>query len=77
MSMISDMVVHPAYLEIIGMGPSAIPMILDELDREPNHWFPALMAIANGHNPVPAEDAGDIDRMTEAWLQWAKENTYR
>jgi hypothetical protein len=44
MSSIDDIVVHPSYLEIIGMGPSAIPLLLDELERTPHHWFPALVA---------------------------------
>jgi hypothetical protein len=77
MSMIEDMIVHPAYLEIIGMGPSALPLLLDELEREPNHWFTALMAVSGGQNPVEDAEAGDLDKMTEAWMQWARENSYR
>jgi len=76
-SILDDVITHPAYQEIIGMGPAAIPLILDELEREPNHWFPALAAISGTQSPVPEEDAGDIDKMTDAWLQWAKENSYR
>lgn len=77
MSVIDDMILHRAYQEIIGMGPAAIPMLLDEIEREPNHWFPALYATSGGQNPVTDEDTGDIDKMTEAWLDWAKENSYR
>ena len=59
---------HPAYQRIIGMGPQVLPLILRELDREPDHWFWALTAIT-GEDPVPPEDAGDIEKMTEAWLR--------
>src|SRR5258708_441748 len=37
-SSIEDMVAHPAYQEIIGMGPAAIPLLFEELERDPNHW---------------------------------------
>jgi hypothetical protein len=76
-SVLADIILHPSYQEIIGMGPAAIPMLLDELEREPNHWFPALLAISGAQNPVSDSDAGDIGKMTEAWLEWAKENSYR
>ena len=39
MSSIDDMIAHPAYLEIIGMGQSALPLLLDQLERAPNHSF--------------------------------------
>lgn len=61
---------HPAYQEIIQMGPPVVPLILDELRREPGWWFAALRAIT-GENPVPHEDRGRLTRMTEAWLRWA------
>lgn len=77
MSSIDDMIAHPAYLEIIGMGPSALPFLLDELERAPNHWFAALMAVSGGQNPVEEDEAGDLDKMTDAWMRWARENSYR
>ena len=39
---VAQMIKHPAYECIIKMGPTAIPIILQELDREVDHWFPAL-----------------------------------
>jgi hypothetical protein len=77
MSAVEDMIVHPAYQEITGMGPAIIPLLLDELEREPNHWFAALYAVSGGQNPVPPEDAGDVDKMVEAWFEWAETNGYR
>jgi hypothetical protein len=76
MSSIRDMVQHPAYLAIIGMGPAIIPLLIADLEREPKHWFPALQAITHV-NPVPDEDAGDIDRMTVLWLRWATQHGHR
>jgi hypothetical protein len=53
------------------MGPDVLPIIFRELKREPDYWFWALSAIT-GENPVRAEDAGDLAKMTEVWLRWAK-----
>lgn len=36
---------HPAYLDIIGMGESAVPWILQRLARKPDHWFVGLSTI--------------------------------
>ena len=77
MSSIDDMVVHPAYLEIIGMGPSAIPPLLDELAT---HTAPLVSCVGCGvrrANPVDPDAAGDLEKMADAWMQWARENSYR
>ena len=67
-----DLCVEPSYQHIIGMGPVAVPLILRELELENDHWYWALNAITE-ENPVPAEDRGDLNKMKEAWLKWAKE----
>jgi hypothetical protein len=72
MSSVTQMSMHPAYQRIIGMGPKVVPLILRELEREPDHWFWALTFIT-GEDPVPPEDAGDIRRMTEAWLRLGRQ----
>src|ERR1700687_4065288 len=48
----TQMVMHPAYQQIIGMGREALPFLLAELRRKPDHWFWALKAIT-GEDPVP------------------------
>ena len=47
LSLISQIAAHPSYHDIIAMGESAIPLILRDLETEPNHWFSALSAIAD------------------------------
>jgi len=49
-----------SYQKIIGMGPAVVPLILSELEQEPDHWFWALEAITD-ENPVAESDAGDIE----------------
>lgn len=70
LSSIKKKIEHPAYQEIIKMGQTALPLILRELQREPNHWFWALFTIT-GQDPTNPED--DFDQAVEAWLQWGKD----
>jgi hypothetical protein len=72
LSSVTDMAMHPTYQQIIGMGREALPLLIEELRQEPDHWFWALQAIT-GVNPVPASDRGDVTRMTQAWLAWAEQ----
>jgi hypothetical protein len=62
---------HPAYQQIIEMGPAALPFIFADLRKTGANWFWALRSIT-GENPVPAEYRGNIPRMTEYWLEWAR-----
>jgi hypothetical protein len=67
---------HPAYQEIIGLGPEVIPLLLRDLEDNHTHWFAALRALT-GTNPVPASVGGNIPKMVEAWLHWAKDHGYQ
>jgi hypothetical protein len=60
------------YQRIIGMGPPAVPLILEELRREPDHWFWALEAITE-QDPVPPEAMGKVRLMAQAWIHWGEE----
>jgi len=71
-SSMTKWVMHPKYQSIIGLGPSVVPVLLRELRYNPDHWFWALQAIT-GEDPTRPEDAGDLQKMTEAWLKWAEE----
>ena len=72
---VSEMVMHPAYQRIIGMGPDVVPFLLEELEREPEHWFWALYSIT-GANPVPPESEGKLEEMAKAWIEWGKKQGY-
>ncbi len=71
-SSLTELVLHPAYQRIIGMGQTALPLLLRELERQPDHWFWALTAITGG-DPVRPEQRGKVKEMAWAWIQWAKE----
>ncbi len=71
----TELALHPAYQQIIGMGKEAIPLVLEELQREEDHWFWALKSIT-GDDPVAPADRGNLPKMTSAWLRWAHTNGY-
>ena len=66
---------HPAYQRIIGMGESAIPLLLEELDARPDHWAWALRAIT-GVDPVPDASRGKLRPTADAWVKWGRDNGY-
>jgi hypothetical protein len=57
-------------------GQPVVPLILQALEREPDHWFWALEAIT-GANPVREEERGRIKQMAAVWVPWGRENGYR
>jgi len=75
LSDLSQKVIHPAYQRIIGMGQDAVPLLLNELSKRPNHWFWALRSIT-GANPVKPEHRGRIKLMAQDWLCWGRDHGY-
>ncbi len=71
----AQMAMLKPYQQIIGMGEPVVPLILEELRREPDHWFWALEAITQ-ENPVPPEAAGKVRPMAEAWVAWGRQQGY-
>ncbi|MGL6097590.1 MAG: hypothetical protein ACRC7O_17550 [Fimbriiglobus sp.] len=69
----TDIAMHPAYQQIIGLGPQVLPLILAELEREPGQWFWALTALT-GEDPVPPADRGRVPAMAAAWLRWGRDH---
>jgi hypothetical protein len=68
-----ELAMHPAYLKIIGMGWDAVPLLLRELDNEPDMWFLALRSITE-ENPVTDDIRGNVAAMAKAWLVWGQEH---
>ena len=73
LSSITEISIHPAYQQIIGMGESALPYIIREMGQRPNHWFWALKAIT-GEDPVPSSKRGIVSEMTNTWILWWRKN---
>jgi hypothetical protein len=62
---------HPAFRQIVGLGQAVVPFMLQDLEKQPRLWVWALPEIT-GADPVPVADRGNIAKMSEAWLRWAR-----
>lgn len=71
----TKLVNHPAFREIIRMGRAVVPLMLQDLEKRPRLWVWALPKIT-GADPVSESDRGNIAKMSEAWLRWARANGY-
>ncbi len=72
LSSVSEMAMHPDYQRIIGLGPEVVPLLLRELEKEPDHWFWALKAVT-GVDPVSPDQRGRVREMAACWIRWGKE----
>ena len=70
-----QMAEHPTYREIVSLGRPVVPLIFQELMREPGfHWFHALRDIIGSAPEIPTEARGRLRPVTECWLRWGKEH---
>lgn len=69
LSSVATRIGHPAYRKILSMGKTVIPYILEELEREPDHWFHAL-TLLSGENPIPRDFRGTVTDAADIWINW-------
>ena len=62
---------HTAFRQIIALGREIVPLLLHDLQTRPSLWVWALPEIT-GENPVSAADAGNIRKMSDAWVRWGR-----
>src|SRR5262245_10192447 len=65
---------HPAYQEIIALGPSVLPLLFRELQRSRDGHLSQALAALTGAHPVLDEDRGRIEKVAESWLRWGREH---
>ena len=73
---VSDLVeilLNPVHLQIIGLGPRVIPLILREVEANTADWVIALESLTRQKLGSPASD---FDEIRELWLAWGKETGY-
>lgn len=76
LSSTTALAMHNAYQQIVGMGITALPMLLEEMRDRPHHWTWALRAIT-GVDPVPKQSRGKLQEMGAAWIAWGRSNGYQ
>lgn len=76
-STIREIVADENYHKIIDLGFSVVPYIFKELDNENlrRRWISALYKMT-GANPVKTDHAGNIDAITQDWIEWGKLSKY-
>src|SRR5580700_6108390 len=55
----AQMAMLKPYQRIIGLGLPVVPLIIEELQRDPDQWFWALESITE-QDPVPPEAKGKV-----------------
>jgi type III restriction enzyme len=67
-------VAHPCYRAIVAMGWEAVPLVLDDLTRnpDPDFWGPALREITGETVTLAPEQSGRLDAVARAWLSLAE-----
>jgi hypothetical protein len=63
------------YVQIIGLGPDVVPILLRDMETTGRPWFSALSAITRVDLSSQAEP-GDLRALVTAWLAWGRENRY-
>ncbi len=72
----SDLTGHPAYQDLIALGPPALPFLFRDLEQTRDGHLSRALAAITAARPVPAEDRGQVRKVADAWLRWARENGY-
>jgi hypothetical protein len=66
---------HKKYQQIIGLGPQAVPFMMQDIADGKGNWYWAIAAITR-EDPIRPEDAGDMAKIRMAWIAWGKERGY-
>jgi hypothetical protein len=71
----SQMMMHPSYQAIMGMAQGQeeemVRLMLRDLRDNRTPWFWALSYLTHD-NPIQRSDAGRLDKMIKAWVDWGK-----
>jgi hypothetical protein len=77
LSSTTALVAHPAYRELIAIGPAALPPLFHDLEQTHDGHLSGALAAITGAQPVPPEEGGRIRAVAERWLTWAREHGFR
>jgi hypothetical protein len=66
---------HPAFRQIVSLGPPVIPVLLREVQVR-RRWLIGALWDLTGADPVPPEHVGFLDRMVADWTAWGRQNGY-
>jgi hypothetical protein len=62
---------HPAFLDIVSMGETAVPFIVDSLRQRPSFLTEALRRIIGSRAETASIEAnGKIQEVAAVWIHW-------
>ena len=71
----TQMMMHPSYHAVLGMahesGVEVIRLMLQDLRDRRTPWFWALSYLTKD-NPIKPSEAGKLDKMIKAWVDWGR-----
>ncbi len=67
---------HPAFQEILQLGPDVIPFILEDIQHEASWIIIALPILAGERPTIRPEDAGRLSILVASWLEWGQAKGY-
>ena len=70
-SSVTETCMHPAYQQIIGLGPDVLPLILEDVVAGELHWGWALRALIGQDAAAGAET---LCAARDAWIRWGRSN---
>jgi hypothetical protein len=65
---------HAAYQELISLGSAALPYLFRDLEQTGDGHLSKALAAITGASPVKADERGQVRKVADAWLLWAREN---
>lgn len=68
---------HPDFEKIVAMGRTMIPLILREIEDEPNSWWFSALRRITGENAVKPQNSGIAKEMSRDWFEWAESEGLR
>lgn len=66
-SSLTELVMHPDYQRVIGLGFQALPLIMARMVETSEHWMWALKAITGED---PGAGCGRVSDAVTAWVDW-------
>lgn len=62
---------HPAFQQLVDLGPDIIPLAMERLKRDLGvFWFLVLLELVD--NPPDTAVEGDMAEMRKRWVEWEK-----
>ena len=76
LSRFDKILAHESFIEIVGMGYAALPLIFRKLADQPSFIYLAAQRILGG-TPKDLTQGNDFESLVASWLEWSEIAGYR